>query len=67
MEIDNVRSICEMEILVAEEDCPDIVDTRLLMYLIPYKCGYDCKEDVLADGKTPVMKKVKLIVVEEDA
>jgi hypothetical protein len=67
MEIDNVRSICEMDILVAEEDCPDVVDTTLLMYLIPYKCGYESIEDVLADGKTPVMKKVKLIVVEEDA
>lgn len=67
MEIENVVSVHGMTILVAEEDSPDTVGTQLLAYLIPYKCGYDSEEDVLADGKTPVMKRVQLIVVEEDA
>ena len=67
MEMNNVTDILEMTILVGEEDGPNFIDTNLLMYLIPYRCGYDDAEDVEADGKTPVMKKVRLYVSIEDA
>ena len=67
MEIQNVREVLEMTVLVAEKDGVDIVDTNLLMYLIPYKCGYDCEEDVIADGHIPVRKKVKVFISVEDA
>ena len=67
MEISNVTDVLEMSILVGEEDCQNIIDTNLIMYLVPYKCGYDDPDDVIADGKTPVMKKVKIYVSVEDA
>jgi hypothetical protein len=67
MEISNITDILEMSVLVGEEDCPNIIDTTLMMYMIPYKCGYDDSEGVIADGKTPIMKKVKIYISIEDA
>ena len=67
MEINNVTDVLETSVLVGEEDGPNFIDTTLLMYLIPYKCGYDDAEDVISDGKTPAMKKVRLYISIEDA
>jgi len=67
MEIKNCTDILETTILIGEEDAMNMIDTSLLMYLLPYRCGYDNKEDVMADGKTPVVKKIKVYICVEDA